>query len=375
MAFDSSLARNRTVFTTSSSSTSGPLSPIWARLSAVRTVAGATALMRMFASRYSRASSRVRPATADFAALYADICMSGRTTAIEEKLTMEPAPRARSSGTAAWHMKNAVLKLTASSRSSSSGLTSVKGPKLKNPPATFTTISSPPNCACAAATAARATSGCVKSPADDLAAIDSDANSLTRSASPTALTSASSSLAPARPRPRATAWPICPTRPTPVTSATLPRRSAGTDDVVDRRGAALRKPDCAVAADHVHRALNAFAVILQRFVRTGDRALRIGQQREIETKLLDIALVAVDARGVHPERLHLCCFELGDLIAHGGELAVSAGRVVARIEHQCHRSKLQQIGQRVGLPIRRRRLERGGFTADRQRLAHSVSSL
>src|SRR5712691_7021429 len=65
MALDSSLARNRTVCTTSSSSTRGCFSPIWATLSAVRTVAGATALTRMFASRYSRASSRVRPATGE----------------------------------------------------------------------------------------------------------------------------------------------------------------------------------------------------------------------------------------------------------------------------------------------------------------------
>src|SRR6266487_1172953 len=303
------------------------------------------------------------------------MCISGRTTAIDAKLTMDPPPRASSSGTAAWHMKNAVLKLTASSRSSSSGFTSVKGPKLKNPPATFTTISSPPNCACAAAVAARAASGCVRSPADVLAAIPSAANSLTRSARPTALTSASSSFAPARPRPRATAWPICPTRPTPVTRTTFPRRSAGTDDVVHRRGAALRKPDRAIAADHVHRALNALPIVLQRVVRPGDRALRIGQQREIEAKLLDVALVTVHPRGVHSERLHLRCFELGDLIAHGGELAVSAGRVVARIEHQRDRTMLQEIAQRVRLPVRRRRRERRGFTADRQRLAHPVSFL
>src|SRR6266699_499424 len=289
------------------------------------------------------------------------MCISGRTTAIDAKLTMDPPPRASRSGTAAWHMKNAVLKLTASSRSSSSGFTSVKGPKLKNPPATLTTISSPPNCACAAAVAARAASGCVKSPADVFAAIPSDANSLTRSASPTALTSASSSFAPAR--------------PTPLTRTTLPRRSAGTDDVVHRRGAALRKPDRAVAADHVHRALNSLPVVLQRVVRAGDRALGIGQQREIEAILLDVALVTVHPRGVHSERLHLRCFELGDLIAHGGELAVSAGRVVARIEHQRDRTMLQEIAQRLRLPVRRRRRERRGFTADRQRLAHPVSFL
>src|SRR6266550_997165 len=303
------------------------------------------------------------------------MCISGRTTAIDAKLTMDPPRRARSSGTAAWHMKNAVLKLTASSRSSSSGFTSVKGPKLKNPPATFTTISSPPNCACAAAVAARATSGCVRSPADDLAAIPSAANSLTRSASPTALTSASSSFAPARPRPRATAWPICPTRPTPVTSTTLPWRSAGTDDVVDRRGAALREVHGTVAPDHVDGALNPPAVVLQRVVGSGDRALRIGQQRKVELHLVDVPAMAFDARGVYAERLHVRGLELVDLIAHGGELAVSAGGIVARIEHQRDRPVLQEIAECVGAAVRRRGLERGGLTADRKRLAHPVSSL
>ena len=70
-----------------------------ATLSAVRTVAGATAFTRMLASRYSRASSRVRPATADFAALYADMCMRERTTAIDAKFTIDPPPPPRDSST------------------------------------------------------------------------------------------------------------------------------------------------------------------------------------------------------------------------------------------------------------------------------------
>src|SRR6267378_3424242 len=303
------------------------------------------------------------------------MCINERTTAIDAKLTIAPPPRASSGGIAAWHMKNAVLKLTASSRSSISGVTSVNGPKLKNPPATFTRTSRPPNCACAAAAAARAASGWVKSPADALAVIPSAANSLTRSASPTALTSASSSFAPARPMPRATAWPICPTRPTPVTSTTLPRRSAGTDDVVHRRCAALREAHGAVAADHVDGALNPLAILFERVVRSGDRALRIGEQRKVELHLLDVPAMAVDARGVYAERLHVHGLEPVDLIAHGGELAVSAGGIVARIEHQRDRPVLQEIAECVGAAVRRLGLERGGFTADRKRLAHPVASL
>src|SRR6267378_1193966 len=303
------------------------------------------------------------------------MCINERTTAIDAKLTIAPPPRASSGGIAAWHMKNAVLKLTASSRSRISGFTSVNGPKLKNPPATLTRISRPPNCACAAAAAARATSGWVKSPADALAVIPSAANSLMRSASPTALTSASSNFAPARPRPRATACPICPTRPTPVTRTTFPRRSAGTDDVVYRRRPALREADGAVAADYVDRTLNPLAVFFERVVRTGDRAVQIGQQRKVELHLLDVPAMAVHTRGVYAEWLHVRGLELFDLIAHGGELAVSAGSIVARIEHQRDRSAFQEIGERVGAAVRRLGLERGGFTADRRRLAHPVSSL
>src|SRR5438046_1086322 len=113
-------------------------------------------------------------------------------------------------------------------------------------------MSRPPNCDCAAAAAACAASGWVRSPAEALAAMPSAANSLTRSARPTALTSASNSLAPARPSPRATACPICPTRPTPVTRATFPWRSAGTDDVIHRGSTALREVHRVVAPDDVH---------------------------------------------------------------------------------------------------------------------------
>src|ERR1043166_9178354 len=115
----------------------------------------------------------------------------------------------------------------------------------------------------------------------------SAANSLTRSARPTAFTSASSSLAPARPRPRATAWPIWPTRPTPVTRATFPRRSTGTDDVVDGRRPSLCEADGAVFADHVDGPLNALAVFLERVVRPADPPAGFGQGREVEFKFFN----------------------------------------------------------------------------------------
>src|SRR6266508_706768 len=307
------------------------------------------------------------------------MCIRDRTAAMDAKLMIAPPPPCSSrAGTAAWHMKNAVLKLTDSSRSRISGVTSVKGPKLKNPPATFTTTSRRPCCAQAAANAARAASGCVRSPGDAFATMPSAANSFTRSARPTALTSASSSFAPPRPRARATACPIWPTRPTPVTSATLPPSSAGTgshhcgDDVIRRRRAPLREAHSAVAADHVHRSLDAAIVLLEGVVRPGDRPIGIGQQREVEPHFLHIVAVGVHARGVHSEGFDARLLELSHLIAHGGELAVSAGGVVARIEHQRHVRRLEHVGQRVRPAVGRLCREAGRLAAHRQWVAHAV---
>src|ERR1051325_172970 len=143
------------------------------------------------------------------------------------------------------------------------------------------------------------------------------------------------SCAPARATPVATAYPIWPTRPTPVTRATLPRRSGGTgDDLVDRRCAAPRECDPPVPAHDVHGALNPLVIVFERVVGARDRALRIGEQREIEAQLPHVTRVTLHAGGGHPERLDRGCLELGTLVAHSGELAVSAGRVVPRIEDE-----------------------------------------
>ena len=65
-----------------------------------------------------------------------------------------------------------------------------------------------PNCRVATATAARAASGSVRSPAAAWAVIPWAASSRTRSPSISALRLARTSFAPARPSPWATAWPI-----------------------------------------------------------------------------------------------------------------------------------------------------------------------
>src|SRR5256885_5401895 len=184
------------------------------------------------------------------------------------------------------------------------------------------------------------------------------------------------SCAPARAKPAATAYPIWPTRPTPVTSATLPRKSGGTgDDLVDRRRASLREGDLPVPAHDVHAALDPLAVVLERVIGARDRALRIGQQRKIESQLPDVVGVSLQARGVHAERLHPRSVELRHLVAHGGELAVSAGCVIARIEDERDVFRLQDVGQGVGLAVGRGRRKRGCLAADAQRFAHGGDSL
>src|SRR5438309_839661 len=263
--------------------------------------------------------------------------------------------------------------LIASSSSRRSGLRSSTGPLLTSPPATFTTTSSPPKRSRAAATARRAAPGVVRSPAAAWTEKPSAVNSFARSASPAALTSAMTSCAPARPNPRATAWPIWPTRPTPVTSATLPRKSGGMrDDLVHGRGAALCEGDGAIPLHHVHRALDALAVVFQRAVGAGDRAVGVREQRKIEAKLLDVARVTLHTGGVDAEGLDARFLELGHLVAHGGELTVSARGVVAGIEHQRDLFRLQDIGQAVGLAIRRGGGERGCLAADGQELGHVI---
>src|SRR5438445_10060077 len=281
---------------------------------------------------------------------------------MEEKLTMAPPPRAISAGMAAWLTNTAVLTLAASSSSACSGLSWRKSPKENRPPATLTTTSSPPNCRVATATAARAASGRVRSPAAAWAVIPWAASSRTRSPSISALRSASTSFAPARPSPWATAWPIWPTRPTPVTSATLPRKSGTNavspsprhrgDDLGRRRRAPLCELDRPVRADDIHRSLNALPVFLQGVIRLRDRTVGVGEQREVEVHLRHVAGVAPHRRGADAEALNARLPEPLDLIAHGGELAVSAGGIVAGLENQRDVRSLGHVAARLALPIR-----------------------
>jgi len=127
---------------------------------------------------------------------------------------------------------------------------------------------------------------------------------------------------------RATAWPIVDASATPVTSATFPRRSGGTDDVVDGGAPRCAEAHGAVAAESHRRYAESARLLFERIVRTGDRALRIGEQGKVELHLLDVAAMALDARGVYAERLHLCRLELLDSSRTAESWRFPAGRIV-----------------------------------------------
>src|SRR5882762_8324044 len=156
-------------------------------------------------------------------------------------------------------------------------------------------------------------------------------------------------------------------------SATLPRKSGGTrDDLLHARGAALREGDRAVPLHDVHRALDAPVVVLQRVVGPSDRAVGVREQGEVEPQLRHVARMGFHTGRVHTERLYAGLLERRYLIAHGGELAVSARGVVSGIEDQRDLFGLEEVGQPVGLTIRPGGGEQGGLAADGQEVAHEI---
>src|SRR5260370_11455567 len=234
-------------------------------------------------------------------------------------------------------------------------------------------MSSPPNCARAVATARRAASGALRSPATVRTSWPAAPSSWPRSPSAGASRSARTSLAPARPNPQATACPIWPTRPTPVTSAILPPNSSGMgDDVIHVRGAAFGEADGAVALDHVDGALDGLPVVLQGMVGARDRAVGIREERKVEAELLDVGGVAGEPRGDFPERPDARLLVFRHLVAHGGEMAVSPRGGRAPVEDQGHVFRLEQVGKAIRRPVGGGGGEHRRPAADRQEVAHGV---
>jgi hypothetical protein len=76
----------------------------------------------------------------------------------------------------------------------------------------------------------------------------------------------------------------------------------------------------------------------------GNGGIGIRQQGKRQLKPLGISRVLVGRRGVEPEGANLDSTILIYLIAHGGELAVSAGGIVPGVKHQEHRRFPEQLG-------------------------------
>src|SRR5687767_6521564 len=179
------------------------------------------------------------------------------------------------------------------------------------------------------------------------------------------------------PSPTAMARPT--RRPAPVTNAVRgvgPSFSAeGADDVIGERRAAGGKGNCAIRANAVDSALDTASVGLQGVIGGGERAVGITEEREREAELPRVARMAVGAGRIHAERLHVIPAKRLDLIAHGGELTVSARGVVPRIEERGDVTVREQIAQAIGCAVARRRLEVGRRRPDFQRyLAHATRS-
>src|SRR5690242_4060304 len=83
----------------------------------------------------------------------------------------------------------------------------------------------------------------------------------------------------------------------------------------------------------------------------------------------------VHAGGIHAEGPDAPLVELGHLIAHGGELAVSPGGVVAGIEDQGHVRALEQRGRIVSRAVRARGVKGRRRRPDAQEVSHAVAPL
>jgi len=150
------------------------------------------------------------------------------------------------------------------------------------------------------------------------------------------------------------------------------------DSVVDTVGVALagsREPACRLLGDYTRTTaapgaaavwgtadrlapasaalLNGTAAMAQEFddrhVRHGHP--RIREQGKVESQPLRVAGVAFRRRRVHAEWLDTFALVQGQVIAHGGQLAVSAGGVVAGIEGEQHPMRRQHVAERVPASI------------------------
>lgn len=132
------------------------------------------------------------------------------------------------------------------------------------------------------------------------------------------------------------------------------------EDNVGTRSACLAVDDSTVAVDQADRTRDACTFRLERVILAADFQARVREQREGKLQLCRVLRMALNRRRVNAERLNVLLSVALNLIAHGGELAVSARCVVAGIKNQKDARSLQQITQPVALAVRCARGEVGG---------------
>jgi len=127
--------------------------------------------------------------------------------------------------------------------------------------------------------------------------------------------------------------------------------------------ACLTIEDPTVAIDQADRTRDAGAFRLERAILAADFQARVREQRERKLQLCRVLRMALNRRRVDAEGPHILLSVALNLIAHGGELAVSAGGVVARIKNEENTRSLQQVTQSVALPVGCASGEVGGNSA------------
>jgi hypothetical protein len=115
-------------------------------------------------------------------------------------------------------------------------------------------------------------------------------------------------------------------------------------------GLAIEDPS--VAINETDRPGNPRSVRLEGTVRAADPEIRIGEQRERKPQPGRVRSMALNRGWIHAKRTNVLLGVRLDLIAHGGELAVSAGCVVARVKNQKNPGLPEQLVKLVRLAVR-----------------------
>ena len=96
--------------------------------------------------------------------------------------------------------------------------------------------------------------------------------------------------------------------------------------------------------NRIYGPLYAASIFLQSAVGSRNRTISVAQEWEAEMHFCGVRSVGFDTRRIDADCLYSRVFKLCHLIAHGGELAVSARSVVPRIKEECDVATLEQAG-------------------------------